>query len=77
VKKVDGLSGMTYTWAYAQLVDYVIVKAGDSSKVVDVNPPSTSGTVDSSGMPNNGGQQPEISHVQLCKNNRRRRWRVR
>ncbi len=53
------------TWALtgAGAISYITVKAANSFVVFAYNPAATSGTYSTEGIFNNGGQQPDVSHI--------------
>lgn len=59
---VTGDPGKVGTWdAGTQFISYITVKAANSFAIYEVN--STSGTWTTAGIKNNGGNQPDVSHI--------------
>ena len=59
----SAVSGQSGTWSIPELAAYVTVKAANSFNLFALNPAASSGSWDTNDILNNGGQQPNVSHI--------------
>ncbi len=59
----DAVSGQSGTFSIPGFASYITVKAANSFNLFAINPSSMTGTWNTNDILNNGGRQPDVSHI--------------